>query len=83
MKANKFGLYDMIGNVWEYCWDYYSIDYYTSQMATNPYGPHSGDTRVIRGASFRDGATFCRNSARVLPINTKFSIGFRVVKNKN
>ena len=83
MKANKFGLYDMIGNVWEYCWDYYSIDYYTSQMATNPYGPQSGDTRVIRGASFRDGATFCRNSARVLPINTKFSIGFRVVKNKN
>lgn len=50
--ANAFGLYDMIGNVEEFCSDYYSEDYYLESPAENPWGPATGATRVTRGGSY-------------------------------
>lgn len=47
--ANNFGLYDMHGNVWEWCWDSYSENYYRNSPAKNPLGPETGPRRVKRG----------------------------------
>jgi len=47
---NAFGLYDMLGNAWEWCWDWYDPHYYKSQVAVDPRGPGNGSDRVIRGS---------------------------------
>jgi sulfatase modifying factor 1 len=49
---NSYGLYDMAGNAWEWCHDFYSIAYYSVSMDSNPSGPDSGYTRVVRGGSY-------------------------------
>lgn len=65
---NGFGLFDMIGNVWEWCSDWYCPILFESGFArknrTNPMGPEAGTTRVIRGGSFKSDATMCRASFR-------------------
>jgi formylglycine-generating enzyme required for sulfatase activity len=80
-KPNDFGLYDMHGNVWEWCSDWYHYDYYVSSPATDPKGPDSGTFRVLRGGSWYTGP-YCvscaiRNSGT--PEDRDKRIGFRLV----
>ena len=65
---NSLGIYDMSGNVWEWCWDNYSETYYTEGSQSNTKGPGSGDKKVLRGGSrssiIGDGSSICRVSNR-------------------
>lgn len=87
--ANAFGLFDMIGNVSEWCWDIYADDMYSNSPKNDPIGPASSDIdlRIRRGGSFINGAAACRVSKREsLPGkngNFNFDLGFRVVRAKN
>jgi formylglycine-generating enzyme required for sulfatase activity len=65
VKANPFGLKNMLGNVAEFCYDYYTADYYKNDSINiNPKGPASGEERVIRGGSFKSDASDVRSAAR-------------------
>ena len=63
-KPNELGLYDMSGNVWEWCNDWFDINYYQSSPESNPQGPTSGFISVLRGGSWGNGAWYCRVSCR-------------------
>ncbi len=80
-KPNAWGLYDMIGNVQEWCQDLYA-DKYSSQRQTDPTGPQTGSLRVSRGGSCRSGAEACRSAGRSggTPSNRNRSVGFRLVR---
>ena len=79
-RANALGIYDMSGNVWEWCSDWYSSSY-TSYDTNNPTGPSSGASRVYRGGSWSSDARRCRvaNRGGDTPGSRYYFLGFRVV----
>lgn len=78
-QANAWGLYDMLGNVWEWCQDWKGD--YPSGSVTDPTGPSDGFCRVYRGGTWGSGAVFCRSAERdcFTPGFRGFSLGLRIL----
>jgi len=64
LPANPWGLYDMHGNLWEWCWDRY-VDTYYDATQFNPMGPYSGIERVLRGGFYADVSDSMRSAFRI------------------
>lgn len=80
-NPNELGIYDMSGNVWEFCWDFYD-NQYSAQDSQNPHGPATGLFRVMRGGSFNNDPSNCTVARRFYtPAILKADFhGFRVVR---
>ena len=82
-QPNELGLYDLSGNVWECCWDWYDSGYYKNSPRNDPKGPISGNRRVLRGGSWSSGTNHVRSAYRnrFSPVDRDFNYGFRCVRN--
>lgn len=80
-EPNGLGIFDMNGNVWEWCSDYEDHDYYTSSPKHNPKGPISGNERVYRGGSWYNPQSYVRSTLRegISSDISSYNIGFRLV----
>jgi formylglycine-generating enzyme required for sulfatase activity len=79
-KSNAYGLYDMLGNVWEWCNDFYGE--YLQEAVTNPTGPESGTCRVLRGGSWISDSRNVRSAYRdwFEPSFRDVNTGFRLAR---
>jgi formylglycine-generating enzyme required for sulfatase activity len=79
---NAWGLYDMYGNVWEWCQDWFDDYTWRSRLSADPSGPSSGTNRVMRGGCWSDGAKYNRSAHRLsfIPTGMTRYIGFRLVR---
>lgn len=77
---NELGIYDMCGNVWEWCQDWSGK--YSSNSEINPKGPVSGSHRMTRGGSWCDSARYCRSANRngIDPLSCSSNLGFRLAR---
>ncbi|MFN8254726.1 MAG: SUMF1/EgtB/PvdO family nonheme iron enzyme [Bacteroidales bacterium] len=80
-KPTSAGIYDIMGNLWEWCADYYDASYYKKRPRNNPAGPEHGDFRVIRGGAWTNGPAMMRitNRNAINPNSNKINVGFRIV----
>ncbi len=80
LRANVIGLYDMYGNVWEWCGDWFAEDYYAQAPANDPIGVSSGLERVLRGGAWNDRPKGCRSARRgsSTPDFRQNNVGFRL-----
>jgi len=80
---NRLGIYDMSGNVWEWCWDWHGE--YMNIEQNNPMGAYSGSARVVRGGSWRDTAENAGSAFRAFdnPSHGYSDLGFRIVLSRN
>jgi formylglycine-generating enzyme required for sulfatase activity len=63
-QPNRWGLFDICGNVWEWCNDFYKVDYYSEAPPQDPKGPKEGDNKVLRGGAWRFSDESCRSGYR-------------------
>ena len=82
-KPNGFGLYDTLGNLWEWVQDWYGVDYYSHSPESDPKGPGSGEFRVSRGGSWRGiarGLTRVSSRYSLKPSVRSIVVGFRCAR---
>lgn len=81
-KPNPFGLYDMLGNVWEWVSDWYDFDYYKKSPRENPQGPETGTLKTRRGGSMANLASYVRSASRYRGKvdHPHYILGFRVAR---
>ena len=79
---NEIGIFDLTGNVWEWCWDWHNGDYFKFNETDNPKGPINGEKKVVRGGSWDSVPSYARVSNRIssYPETTYAFYGLRLVR---
>ncbi len=79
--ANEYGLYDVTGNLGEWCWDWFASNYYATSPASDPRGPPSDSSRVVRGGNAGNPASFCRVARRnFIDPSGRYVVSFRLAR---